>query len=413
MAKISVIVPVYNSMAYLKECLDSLLRQTFWDLEIILVDDGSTDSSAELCQRCAEMDGRVRFIRQEHAGVTRARQAGIRCATAEYVAFLDSDDWLESHAYERMYEVLSMEGSDLVVCDRYVSTGGHETLMCNSLEAGTYFGQRMRKEFWKGMIFNGPFFRWGIFPALWDKIFRLDMMRETLLAVAYEPSAIEDVGYSLTCMMKARRVTVLHEAFYHYRQHMGSLIKVRQEEYLSRYVAVAAFLCHQTGKLGLMDVMGPQLYDYFLFHMVPRLTDLLSGYRQQDFLIPFQGIARGSRVVVYGAGNYGYNLYRFLNDTSFCRPVGWLDREAGKYRALGWPVRFPSAVGELDYDYIAVAVVSEEAQRSICKNLQSLGCEAGKIKFIDMDFIRSEELRGRLRIPQEFRDAWLSKHVSN
>ena len=102
MPKVSVIVPVYNAEKYLQECVDSILRQTLADLELILVDDGSTDSSPAICDRYAEQDARVQVIRQANAGLSAARNRGIEVAAGEWVAFVDSDDFIDANMYRTM-----------------------------------------------------------------------------------------------------------------------------------------------------------------------------------------------------------------------------------------------------------------------------------------------------------------------
>src|SRR3954447_12026360 len=110
--RISVIVPVYNVEAYLAECLESLAGQTFRDLEVVMVDDGSTDGSAAIAERFAERDPRLRLIRQPNGGLSRARNTGIDAAGGELLAFVDSDDLLPRHAYERLPGALDRTDSD-------------------------------------------------------------------------------------------------------------------------------------------------------------------------------------------------------------------------------------------------------------------------------------------------------------
>ena len=103
---ISVIVPVYNVEKYLRQCLDSIINQTYRNLEIILVDDGSTDSSGIICDEYAQIDARIKVIHKENGGLSSARNAGLDVCTSggDFIAFVDSDDWLEPDMYERLYE---------------------------------------------------------------------------------------------------------------------------------------------------------------------------------------------------------------------------------------------------------------------------------------------------------------------
>ena len=113
---ISLVVPVYNVQEYLPECLDSLLGQSFAAIEIILVDDGSTDASAEICDRYAARDGRIRVVHQQNAGVSKARNVGIRLARGKYLGFVDGDDWVDRDYCKRLYETLIDYRADISIC---------------------------------------------------------------------------------------------------------------------------------------------------------------------------------------------------------------------------------------------------------------------------------------------------------
>ena len=113
---ISVIIPVYKAEEYLERCVDSVLAQTYSNLEIILVDDGSPDNSGQICDRYAEKDSRVKVIHKKNGGVSSARNAGLDVATGEFVAFVDSDDFIAPDMYEKLMVSLS-SGSDLSMCD--------------------------------------------------------------------------------------------------------------------------------------------------------------------------------------------------------------------------------------------------------------------------------------------------------
>ena len=104
MSKVSIIVPVYNAEKYLCECVDSILSQTLTDLEVILVDDGSADSSPVICDGYAERDKRVKAIHQKNSGAAAARNHGMNIAQGEYIAFVDSDDWIDADMYKRMVD---------------------------------------------------------------------------------------------------------------------------------------------------------------------------------------------------------------------------------------------------------------------------------------------------------------------
>ena len=114
--KISVIIPVYNAELYLKECLDSICNNTYIDLEIILLNDGSLDRSGKICDDYAQKDARIKVFHKKNQGVSATRNLGIKYATGKYIAFIDSDDYVEKNYFKSLYENLKMNDTDLSVC---------------------------------------------------------------------------------------------------------------------------------------------------------------------------------------------------------------------------------------------------------------------------------------------------------
>ena len=117
MKKLSVIVPVYNVEKYIRSCVDSILAQTHTNLEVILVDDGSTDRSGQICDFYAKMDERIIVIHKENGGLSDARNAGIDCATGDYLAFIDADDYIDSLMFFTMINALELAGADIALCN--------------------------------------------------------------------------------------------------------------------------------------------------------------------------------------------------------------------------------------------------------------------------------------------------------
>lgn len=118
MDKISIIVPVYNVSKYIRKCLDTIINQTYTNLEIILIDDGSTDNSGKICDEYAKIDSRIKVIHKENGGISSARNAGIKSATGKYIGFVDSDDWIDLDMYNRLYNNLKNENAEISCCNR-------------------------------------------------------------------------------------------------------------------------------------------------------------------------------------------------------------------------------------------------------------------------------------------------------
>lgn len=140
---VSVIVPIYNKEDYLKECLDSIVNQTLSSIEIILIDDGSTDGSKKVCEEFLS-DKRVRYYYQENEGLASARQTGIEISTGEYIGFIDGDDWIELDMFEKMYSKAKEYNADVIYCNRVDNEDGHKP--SKDLPSGHYDRERILAE---------------------------------------------------------------------------------------------------------------------------------------------------------------------------------------------------------------------------------------------------------------------------
>lgn len=151
MAKISVIVPIYKAEQYLRPCVDSILSQTFEDLELLLVDDGSPDCSGMFCDEYASKDPRVRVIHKKNGGVSTARNAGLDAASGEYITFVDSDDYIDRDMYAAMME-LADRGVDLVMCDCVKEFADHQQLYTHNIRQGFYDRVQLKEEYFPHLL---------------------------------------------------------------------------------------------------------------------------------------------------------------------------------------------------------------------------------------------------------------------
>lgn len=150
--KISVIVPVYNSAAFLRPCVDSILAQTFSDLEILLIDDGSSDESPALCDAYAAQDPRVISVHQANAGAAAARNHGLELSTGTYITFVDSDDYIDPDMYEKMMSINAEYNCDLVICDCFKEYDTGRELYTHELSGGYYDRERMKREYFPQLL---------------------------------------------------------------------------------------------------------------------------------------------------------------------------------------------------------------------------------------------------------------------
>ena len=206
---ISIVVPVYNVEKHIDECVQSLLLQTYRNIEIILVDDGSTDSSLAKCLAYAKEDSRIKVITQDNQGVSSARNAGIREASSEWLMFVDSDDYVEVTMCERMMELMQQQPADLIMCKyaRFSETKQPWTIEA-PLPAPIEFVQDLAGEnfayLYENTQFNAPVCK------LYRKSIVATMFDETL-------SLGEDLLFNLHYLLNCQRVAYLDEVLYYYR----------------------------------------------------------------------------------------------------------------------------------------------------------------------------------------------------
>lgn len=203
---ISVIVPIYKVEDYLPKCVESIRRQTHSNLEIILVDDGSPDGCGAICDEFAKKDSRIRVIHKENGGLSDARNAGIEVAKGDYLAFVDSDDWLEPDAFEAMLALAEKYDAKMVCAGRYNedgATGIQSKGLCPEKE-----------EFVPGKELVRRIFRWDhLDSAAWDKLYARELFREIRYPVG---RVVEDVPTTYHLVLLAGGAAMLPRPVYHY-----------------------------------------------------------------------------------------------------------------------------------------------------------------------------------------------------
>lgn len=217
---ISVIIPVYNTAAYLPKCLDSICRQTYRNLEIICVDDGSTDGSEKIVEDYKKKDSRIKVIHKSNGGESSARNAGLRSSTGEFVAFVDCDDWLEPVMYEKMMIAMRENALDMVACSYYWETDKESSLVGNNYPVS-------KEVFGRSELFQYVYIRdhyRGVTSWIWCKLFKRNLLykNEKMLEFNENLRFGADLIFFLHAAVNAKRICYLEDAFYHYYQRDNS-----------------------------------------------------------------------------------------------------------------------------------------------------------------------------------------------
>lgn len=228
MPKLSIVVPVYKVEDYLKECVDSILNQSFKDFELILVDDGSPDSCPKLCDDYSKLDSRVKVIHKSNGGLSSARNAGMRVAKGDYISFIDSDDYLDLDTYNKVFSIIAKEQADVVIFGRCyvyednrkvvrekqgiykVMTGAEATALMNTSLLGYYD------------------------VAAWDKVYK----RSLFDGIEYPEGKLSEDWYTTyKVFARAQKVAYDSKPLYYYRQRGGSITHNARVNYDAIYAS--------------------------------------------------------------------------------------------------------------------------------------------------------------------------------
>ena len=368
---ISVIVPIYNVKDYLIPCIESIINQTFTDLEIILVDDGSTDGCSEICDKYQEIDSRILVIHKENEGLVSARKAGLKAAHGSYIAYVDGDDWIEPIMYEHMYQELCRQDADIVMCGRYEDTGKISREVFHGIPEGRYGKEELINYVYPQMIVGDDFFEWMIFPGLWDKLFRRKCVEMFQYMVDNRITMGEDAACTYPCLLNADSIYIIHQCLYHYRQTTSSMVKkvqsneIERERFCVLYQSMNKCFERYTG---IFDVRE-QWKKYVLFLMLPRADTLYKDFENLEYLFPFYQVKKGSSIILYGAGTYGQRLYKYLKKSRFCSVSAWVDRNYIQLSEMGLEVVNPLVIPQKKCNVIVIANTYKKSRTLLYQEL--------------------------------------------
>ncbi len=222
--KVSVIVPVYNVEKYLPECLDSLINQTLRDIEIICVDDGSKDNSLQILNEYARKDNRIKVIHKENGGLSSARNAGIEIAIGKYLAFVDSDDFVDTNTYERTYDEVEKNNADILCFGWKNFPVGHGREDCcpkNKVYHDWFTAKRTRESI-----------------HAWNKLYKSSFIKDNNLRFNEKSKCTEDECFNLCAYPLAKTIVHISDKLYNYRYREGSLVFTNVKKRLEDYVYI-------------------------------------------------------------------------------------------------------------------------------------------------------------------------------
>lgn len=361
---ISVIVPVYNSQDYLDACICSICNQTYDNIEIIIIDDGSTDNSGTLCDAYARSDSRIRVIHKQNEGLVVARKTGLENACGEYITFVDSDDYIDLDSYEVLMRKLDMRKPDIVLYELVEDYPDHSCVKHNHFPEGFYSKEHIRKTIIPSMLCYGDFFDFGILPNLVCKMIKREFLRNVNLTVDNRIMIGEDVAHTFQLIPQANDLMIIEYAPYHYCKRYDSMMWGKTDIY--RIEALRETLEDCFYRLEINEIMETQLKEYISFVTLLKAPfDLLRKYR------PFSNLHL--RVALYGAGGMGQAVYN-----SFSRSISlWVDNNVMRFQETDIPVKAVDCLYycKEDYDVVFVAILNLKTCELVSRMLREKGIQ--------------------------------------
>lgn len=397
---VSVIIPVYNTEKYLPRCLDSVIRQTLENIEIICINDGSTDRCPQILEDYAGRDNRVKVIDKQNGGACAARKTGEMKAQGKYIGYVDSDDWIESDMYEKLYKY-ACESNAEIVTSGYFFEGNYTTVHLDTLEEGLYRNEKMNL-LRENTIYSFEHKETGIRASLCCKLFSKELVLRVQDLIPDNLLISEDKMCLLTRILECKSVLVLKEAYYHYVMNADSMVHTANSNYLIAVNEVYQFLLKLYSHRNFTESMRMQSELYIVELLLKGINSLI-GFHVHNLLWidPYwlNKIPKGSRIVLYGAGEAG-RKYRqqLLSFDDFCY-AGCVDFEYSHIDDKILEVQSPDTLKEIQYDFIVITIKNCDKALQVRTQLEKLGVVAKKILWFEQKelFWRYAEKEGLLK----------------
>lgn len=384
---ISVIVPIYNVDAYLHQCVDSIVRQSYDNLDIVLVNDGSTDSATEICEYFRKRDSRIHVISKPNGGLVSARKAGLAAARGDYVFYVDGDDWLDLDCLAQYHRAATESAADIVIGGHKREFLGNFVEARNRLDPGVYAGARLHTDLFPHMISTGDFFTHGIRTYSWGKLYRRGLVEDLQQRVPDGVVLAEDSALLYPALLAAHSVHVTSISAYNYRQRPNSILKSTSidEHETSRLAQAFSFLATALAA-GHEDCDFPrQLRAYFAAMLIIRNGAFTHDHATYCRYKLFGDIEYGARICLYNSGSFGQHVYTNLQRGKAFSLVAWFDRDFRESRLINMPVEDPAQISRFDFDYLLVPSYDPSVLAEATSLFVANGLPVEKIRKIAID----------------------------
>lgn len=381
MKKLGIIVPIYNAESYLEKCIESILNQTYKNIEIMLVNDGSSDNSGYICEKYAKYDKRVHVRKQENMGPIMARYNGAVNLDCDYLTFVDADDWIEPCTYEKMSSYMD-DNEDVIMFQiiRYYDEN-YQKYSPITFAPGIYNREAIERLILPNMIWNLEKSIFGIDPSLCNKIIKRNILVDNLNKVKkIDIHYGEDPAVTFPLFMGINSLVISDQyLYYHRHRKSGELAPyLKDKKYFEKLFVLYSYL---KDILSEKDKLQKQLEYFYAYSVEMRLKVYGDQKSHIGYLFPFDIVPAKSKIILYGAGAIGQLFYQQIQRIEYCTVIVWVDKNYTSYQKLGVS-SIDSVKCNKEYDYVVIAVERDDLVRQIILDLTFRGIDESKIVWL-------------------------------
>ena len=379
--KLTVIVPLYNQEKYIKQCIESIMYQSYKNIDILIVDDGSTDNSYEICKKLAEQDKRIYIIQQENKGLSGARKTGIEYAGTDYVTFVDADDFIMPNAYAFAEEAMEKD-IDMIFFEisRYFDDDNIKREF-HILREGYYDRNRIKQQVYPRLIWDFSRNTPGIECSLCTRIEKKELIKQLYEVLDSKGFYYgEDIAITYPLYVKIQDMQVISQSFYMHRQRTDTVASyLKADTFFDETYRLYNHLLNYFKPYFENTELKKQIEYFYMYSVNLRKIKYQDYHFDRQFLFPFNKIEQGKSLVLYGAGLVGKSYYAQIMQLNYCKHVLWVDKNADAIKDNR--VQKITSIQDGFYDYILIAIENKNICRQIFGELVEIGIEKNKIIF--------------------------------
>lgn len=376
---LTVIITVYNVAPYISKCIESVIQQTYSNLEILLIDDGSTDGSGKLCDRYTD-DNRIKVYHRKNQGLVLSRKFGIEIASGEIIAFVDGDDWIDPDMYQVMVNKYIEEKAEMVTSGLTYECCGQVSVLLDDIPEGMYKKTFIKTHILPQIMYNISTGKQGITASVCNKLFNRKILKEIIQNVDPQLTFGEDGVITYSIVPQVDKIVIIHQSWYHYEQHDGSMIRRYEFASFEKIYRLKRCLTEEYEKLELENKMQMQINQYIKTFLDAAIWNLYEvDLKGLNYLFPYAMVPKNSRIILYGAGAIGCSYWRCLSYETYAEVVGWVDRNYVELQKCGLPVESLEDAMARGFDYIVIAINDESAVNQVKDLLLANGVKEEQI----------------------------------